>query len=345
MRIFMACPAPPRSRKGNRVTAVRWARILRNLGHRLTIAQEFDGGACDLCIALHARRSHPAIVQFRHQNPASPLVVALTGTDLYRDIRTSRRAQQSLEQADRLIVLQPKGQAELPARLRDKVRVIYQSAEPTPVRPAPDGRLMEICLLGHLRQEKDPFRTALALRLLPADLGIRVVHAGQAMSPDMAARARKLAAQDRRYRWLGEVPRWQARRLLARSRLLVLSSRMEGGANVLSEALVDGVPVLASRIPGSEGILGDGYPGFFPVGDTRALAQLLLRAASEPAFYARLKKWCTNLAPLFAPAREQEAWEHLLRELVPLPGPDGMRKNWRADHADQDQALERSEGR
>jgi glycosyltransferase involved in cell wall biosynthesis len=215
--------------------------------------------------------------------------------------------------------LQPKGRAELPTRLRGKVRVIYQSAQPTRVRPARDRRFMEVCVLGHLRQEKDPFRTALALRLLPRDAPIRVVHAGQAMSPAMAVRARKLAARDPRYRWLGEVPRWRARRMLARSSLLVLSSRMEGGANVVSEALVDSVPVLASRIPGSEGMLGDDYPGFFPVGDTNALARLLLRAALEPAFCGQLKQWCTGLAPLFEPAREQEAWERLLRELIPVP--------------------------
>jgi putative glycosyltransferase (TIGR04348 family) len=316
MRIYMACPAPAHSRKGNRVTAVRWARILRSLGHRLTIGQDYEGTPCDLCIALHARRSHPAIIHYRFSYPERPLVVALTGTDLYRDIRTSRRARQSLELADRLIVLQPKGRAELPSRLRGKVRVIYQSAESTHAAPAKSRRFFDVCVLGHLRHEKDPFRTALALRLLPGDTHVRVVHAGQALSPAMAAAAHRLAARDPRYRWIGEVPRWQARRILARSRLLVLSSRMEGGANVISEALVDGVPVLASRIPGSEGMLRESYQGFFPVGDTRALAQLLFRAASEPDFYDELKKWCDRLAPQFQPARERNAWKDLLEELV-----------------------------
>src|SRR6266852_4947272 len=277
MRIFMACPAPPRSRKGNRVTALRWARILRNLGHPLTIGQEYDGTPCDLCIALHARRSHQAVVHYRRLHPAGPLVVALTGTDLYRDIRTSEKARQSLEMSDRLIVLQPEGRVELPPRLRHKVRVIYQSAEPTRTRRVKNQRFFTVCILGHLRQEKDPFRAALALRLLPADTRVRIVHAGQALSPALAARARRLAAQDPRYRWIGEVPRWRARRLLARSRLLVLSSRMEGGANVISEALVDGIPVLASRIPGSVGLLGPRYPGYFLVADSDALARLLHR--------------------------------------------------------------------
>src|SRR5207247_2150310 len=154
--------------KGNRVTALRWARILRSLGHHLTIDQEYDDWPCDLCIALHARRSHRAVVGYRRLYPAGPLVVALTGTDLYRDVRTSKRARQSLELADRLIVLQPEGRAELPRRLRDKVRVIYQSAEPTQARPLKSQRSFAVCVLGHLRHEKDPFRAALALRLTPA---------------------------------------------------------------------------------------------------------------------------------------------------------------------------------
>jgi putative glycosyltransferase (TIGR04348 family) len=319
MKIFMVCPAPPHSRKGNRVTAVRWAHILRSLGHRVTIGQEYDGAPCTLCIALHARRSHPAVVQYRRLSPQGPLVVALTGTDLYRDIRTSRQAQESLELADRLVVLQAKGRTELLPRLRRKVRVIYQSAEPTAVPPVKNRRFFEVCVLGHLRSEKDPLRTALALCRLPADLPVRVVHAGGALDETLARRARALAAQDSRYRWIGEVPRWQARRVLARSQLLVLSSRMEGGANVISEALVDHVPVVASRIAGSEGMLGERYAGFFPAGDTDALARLLLRVVTEPRFYDRLKKWCDRLAPLFEPAREAAAWKRLLQELIRTP--------------------------
>jgi putative glycosyltransferase (TIGR04348 family) len=319
MRIFMACPAPPGSRKGNRVTAVRWARFLKELGHRLTIGQEYEGGQCDLLVALHARRSFPAVQTFRRLHPDRPLVVALTGTDLYRDLRTSRRARRSLELADRLVVLQPRALDELPRGLRPKVRVILQSAEPVQAPPPRSKATFEVCVLGHLRHEKDPFRAALALRLLPESLPVRVTHAGQALSAAMEARARRAMARDPRYRWVGEVPRGQARRLLARSHLLVLSSRMEGGANVVSEALVDHVPVLASRIPGSVGMLGARYPGFFPTGDTEALARLLRRAATDSEFFGRLETWCSGLAPLFEPGREREAWRGLLAELAVPP--------------------------
>jgi putative glycosyltransferase (TIGR04348 family) len=316
MKIFMACPAAPQSRKGNRVTAVRWARILTQLGHRLAIGQQYDGAPCDVFVALHARKSYPAIRIYRRLFSHGPLVVALTGTDLYRDIRTSKNAQQSLELADRLILLQPCGFDELSGPQRSKARVIYQSVDHSGIQPARSRTHFDVCVLGHLRFEKDPLRAALALRLLPAISRVRVTHAGEALSPALAKQARAAMARDPRYRWLGEVPRWRARQILARSHALVLSSRMEGGANVVSEAIAAGVPVLASHIPGNVGLLGGRYPGYYPVGDTQALARLLHRAESDAPFYGRLVAWCAGLAPLVEPAREQAAWEKLLGELV-----------------------------
>ncbi len=314
MNILLACPAPPRSRKGNRVTALRWKRLLAELGHRVDIAGTFDRGDYDLLIALHARKSYPAVARFRAANYA-PIIVALTGTDLYRDLRTSRQAWKSLEIADRLVVLQPEAVNTLPEHFRGKARVIWQSAVRVSAPPG-NSWFFDVCILGHLRHEKDPLRTALALRLLPKDLPLRVYHAGQAMTADMARQARSAMRRDRRYCWLGELPRWRARRLLARSRLLVLSSRMEGGANVVSEAIVQGVPVLASRIDGSVGMLGDDYPGLFGVGDTAALAGLMQRAATDQSFYRDLQAWCDRLAPNFAPTREKRAWQALLSELT-----------------------------
>jgi putative glycosyltransferase (TIGR04348 family) len=317
MKIFMACPAPAGSRKGNRVTAVRWARILKRLGHRLTIAARYGGSACDVLIALHARKSYEAIRDYHRLHQRGPLIVALTGTDLYRDIRISRQAQRSLELADRLILLQPCGFDELSPPLRSKARVIYQSVEWPRLRPPKSRKYFAVCVLGHLRHEKDPLRAALALRLLPATSRVRVTHAGEALSPALAKQARAAMARDPRYRWLGEVPRWKARRILARSHALVLSSRMEGGANVVSEAIAAGVPVLASHIPGNVGLLGERYPGYYPVADTQALARLFQRAESDERFYAGLAEWCARLAPLVDPARERGAWEKLLDEVVP----------------------------
>jgi putative glycosyltransferase (TIGR04348 family) len=294
---------------------MRWARILRELGHRVTITPQYEGGNC-LLIALHASRSARAVLQYTATHPGQPLIVALTGTDLYRDLAQDPRAQQAVDLATRLVALQPLAARELSGRVRRKLRIIYQSARRTPGPRRPTRRHFDVCVVGHLRDVKDPFRVALASRLLPESSRIRVVQVGLAMDREMARLARREEARNPRYRWLGEKPRWQARRIIARSRLLVSSSVLEGGANVISEAAVDGVPVAASRIPGAVGLLGPGYPGYFPVGDTKALARLLARAETDRAFYANMKSWCARLAPLFDPRREEAAWDALLREIT-----------------------------
>ncbi len=317
MKIVMVTPAPPGSLKGNRVTAQRWADLLKGLGHRVTVATDWAGEACDVLVALHAKKSHPAARAYRRAHPAGPLVVALTGTDVYRDLRHSRRAHQSLAWADRLVTLQPLALDELPPAVRPKARVIIQSSLPVDPRPARPADTFQMALLGHLRHEKDPLRAALALRRLPADSPCRVVQAGQALTPGYDRQARAAMARDPRYRWVGEIPRPRARRLLAASHAMIISSRMEGGANVVSEALINDVPVLASDIPGNVGLLGADYPGYYPVGDSAGLAALMARASSEPAFYRQLAAACRRLKPRFRPAQEQDGWRRLLREVVP----------------------------
>ncbi len=314
MKICIVTPAPARSRAGNRVTALRWTRILRDLGHRVVLTQTYDGRHCDALVALHARRSFPSIERFSSDNPLSPLIVALTGTDLYRDIQVSERAQESLRRAWRLVLLQAHGLERLPEDLHVKARVIYQSATAVQGAASPLRRSFEICVAGHLRPVKDPLRAALAARKLPRESRILVTHAGAALTPAMQRRATRESKRNPRYRWLGEVPRWRARRLIARSRLLVVSSKAEGCPNVASEALAAGVPILSSEISGMIGLLGPDYPGYFPVGDTLALASLLHRAETDLAFYARIARACRRVRRLVDPRREKRAWRDLLQE-------------------------------
>ncbi len=330
MKIGIVTPAPPDSRHGNRITALRWATILRRVGNRVTILQTYDGRPYDLLVALHARKSHSSIVTFRQRHPLAPLIVALTGTDLYRDIRVNHLARESLDIATRIVVLQPKAVKELRPSWRKKTRVIYQSVEDRQARNGTSGGSakaraksepskrsngnFDVSVIGHLRDVKDPFRAAMAARLLPDSSMVRVLQIGGAMTKGMANRARREMIINERYQWLGEQSQSRVRHILKKSSLCVLSSRMEGGANVLSEAIAASVPILASRIDGNVGILGANYPGYFEVGDTRQLARLLTRAESSSEYLAELKAWSKSLTSLADPAREEQAWFALINE-------------------------------
>ncbi len=315
MRLLIVTPAPKGSRKGNRITADRWARLLRQLGHRVETTEAFRDQPCDVLIGLHARKSAASIRSYRAQRPDGRLLVVLTGTDLYHDLPQSRAAQHSIELADRLVVLQARAVDALPRGLRSKARVIVQSAIGPTSRPSPRKDVFEVCVVGHLRPVKDPFRTALATRRLPPESQISVSHLGAALDPGMARRASDEMLRNPRYHWLGDLPHAQALRVLARSRVLVNSSKMEGGANAICEALACGVPVLSSRIAGSIGLLGEDYPGYFEVGDTLELAALLRRFESDAAFREQLKSRCRDLARIVEPKRELAAWRRLLTEL------------------------------
>ncbi len=317
MKISLITPAKKQSRAGNRTTAVRWARILHDLGHDVRVATEYSDEPADLMIALHAWRSAESIIRFREQYPRRPLVVALTGTDIYRFIDThAETTLHSIEVADALVGLHDLVNDAIPARFAGKLHVIYQSAPPLSRPRAPSVRHFDVCVIGHLREEKDSMRAAMAARALPASSRIRVIHLGKAHTEDWAEMARAEMVLNARYQWRGEVPGWAVRREFVKTRLMVLSSIMEGGANVISEAVVAGVPVIASDIPGSIGLLGRDYPGYYPVRDTAALTRLLTKAETEPRFMARLEKACSDRAPLFTPDREREGWRRVLARLA-----------------------------
>jgi putative glycosyltransferase (TIGR04348 family) len=322
--LCIVTPALADANNGNWQTARRWAQLLT--GHyRVRLAREWTGQAegdagADLLLALHARRSAASVAAWARERPGQGLVVALTGTDLYRDIRTDAAAQRSLALAQRLIVLQEQGPLALPEPLRAKCRVVFQSSTPRATLPKTTHHLRAV-VVGHLRAEKSPQTVWAAARALSPEEGIRIDHLGNALDPELGDAARQTEADCPHYRWLGGVSHTSARSRIQRAHLLLHPSEMEGGAHVIMEAVLSGTPVLASRVAGNVGMLGADYAVYFPAGDASAMLGLLRACRADlgaPAStLARLQAQCAVRAPLFHRDAERR---HLLQALAGLPG-------------------------
>jgi len=305
-RIVLVTPSLADANNGNWQTARRWARMLGQ-AYRVRLATEWTGrgddDGDDLLIALHARRSAASIARWKARRPDAPVVVVLTGTDLYRDIEHDREAQAALARADRLVVLNALGTNSLPVALRAKVDVVLQST--TTRRPlVKSDRRLRTVTVGHLRDEKSPQTLFDAARLLADRTDLHFDHIGAALDPAIGARALALTTECPRYRWLGGRTHTETRARIQRAHALVHPSRIEGGAHVVIEALRSGTAVVASRIDGNVGLLGDDYAGYFPVGDAHALAAALVRLRDDPAMLPFLQRQCAARSDAFAPARE-----------------------------------------
>jgi putative glycosyltransferase (TIGR04348 family) len=282
---------------------------------RPIVQTAWQGEACDALIALHARRSAESIARFHAEARGRRMAVVLTGTDLYKDLPGNVEAAASLDMADRIVVLQDDALRLLRAKWRRKAGVIFQSAPILARRAKPRGRL-DCVVVGHLREEKDPRTLFDAMERLAPELAIRVRHIGAPLDPALGDLARGLARSDRRYRYAGALPHGLARAAIRSAHLLVHPSVVEGGANVIVEAITAGTPVLASRISGNIGMLGRDYPGFFEPRDAAGLAARLALALEDPRELACLRSACEERKPLFRPRAEASAIAGLAAALV-----------------------------
>jgi putative glycosyltransferase (TIGR04348 family) len=275
----------------------------------------WQGEPHDVLIALHARRSAASIAAHAQQLPATPRIVVLTGTDLYRDIHGDAAAQRSLELATRLVVLNDQGPHALSAAHRAKCDVILQSA-PALQPVAKSARRLHAVMAGHLRAEKDPLTFMRCAERLAVRADIGLEHIGGALDAALGDAARATAARCPRYAWRGALTRTQTRQRIRRAHVLVNASLMEGGAQVVIEALTCGTPVVVSRIAGHLGLVGADWPALFDAGDDAGLASLLERARDEPGFLQRLSDRARAVAPRFTPQAEAAALLHLVRSAL-----------------------------
>ncbi len=323
-KIVLVSPALVEANNGNSHTAYRWAKFLSSHCD-IAVTQSWNAanGSHDAMIALHARRSAASIHAWAAQYPDRPLILILTGTDLYRDILVDTNAEKSLNLATHLVVLQEAGLAALPPSLRGKAHVIYQSAKR--LKPAiKSTQRFTAVMVGHLRDEKDPLTFINAARLCDmnnAD-GIKnpnFEQIGDGLDAKLANAASLADVEHANYRWLGGLPKGQTRQRIKHAHVLVNCSLIEGGAHVVLEAVQCGTPVLASRISGNVGMLGTDYMGYFDVGNPADLATLVKRCVAEPSFLARLQTQCDQRAELFEPDVEKRLVLNLISSALKEP--------------------------
>lgn len=322
-RVVIVSPALADANNGNWQTARRWQHLLAS--HAVRIVRQWpDADARDtqdeVMLALHARRSADSVQAWHAQHGQRGLGLALTGTDLYRDIAHDPQAQRSLDLAKSLVVLQGLGANALPPQHQNKTRVIYQSTG-TRQTLAKTTRHLRVVMVGHLREEKDPLTLMAAARLLLPDSGILIDHIGAPLDARLGDAAQATQAQCPHYRWLGALSHRQTLQRIQRAHLLVHTSRLEGGAHVLMEAICSGTPVLASRIDGNLGLLGADYAGLFEAGDAQVLVDLLLRCRApqnQNALMAHLGHQGALRAPLFEPQAERAALHRWVQDLWTL---------------------------
>lgn len=285
-------------------------------GHsRTLLVERWSGEPAGLMIAVDARRSAASVEAWRAARRDAPLLLALTGTDLHRDLLFDAGAQRTLQAADRVVVLHDVALSLLTPAVRAKARVVWPSTRPLRALPPPKARLRAV-QLGTLCEEHDPMPFMRAARRLADRDDIAFLQIGAASDARLEAAARRTAAECPNYRWLGALPRGVARQHLRHAQLLVAPHRMEGGASAIVDAAQSGTAVIASRIPGHVGLLGAEHAGLFPPGDHEELARLVEHARDDAGFLAQLLEQTVARARLFDPAAEARALVDVVDELL-----------------------------
>ncbi|WP_207477671.1 glycosyltransferase family 4 protein [Arenibaculum pallidiluteum] len=173
-------------------------------------------------------------------------------------------------------------------------------------------------VLGRLCDQKNQ---AVAVEALTATPDAVLVLAGDGEDRDeLAALARARGVSDRVV-FLGKVARQEVPHLLRAVDIFVQPSRYEGQSNALLEALNEGLPVIASRIPPQVETLGE--PGEQPAGilvdldDGPGWAAALSALCADPGRRAELGARAKARARAFTVERMAEGFEKTLLDHVP----------------------------
>ena len=127
------------------------------------------------------------------------------------------------------------------------------------------------------------------------------------MSAVLRAQVARLGLAER-VRFLGPTPPDDLRWPLSAADLFVLSTRNEGWANVILEAMACGLPVIATDVGGNAEVIADADLGLIvPFGDHAALVAALDQALTRKWDGARLRQYALD-----------NSWDNRVRRLAAL---------------------------
>ena len=315
--VLIYSPFPHQTGQGNSVTADRTELILHKAGFSvLSEGGSYSGEDARCLVALNARRSAGVVAEFDKLHPGRQVIVIVTGSDINHPEMEEGESEtrRTMARAHALVMLHQTDLERLPGDLQQKAVCIFPSVRlPDGMQHQPaQGDRFEAIMAGNLRLVKNPQLAVEAARLLGDDSPVYINSYGDATG-ELAIEMNKSSAEVAHFQWCGKVGHAELLNKMARAHVLLNTSLFEGGANAICEAATIGLPVVASDIQGNVGMLGEDYPGLFPGGDARALADLLQRCAGSASFYADLKQWVKQRAALFDFTAESDAWISLVR--------------------------------
>lgn len=339
MKLLFLDPALANRTSGNQTTSLRISEYWQSLGHEVQsvsvrgtpLEREHLKDlirTSDLILALHSGHCHEVLELWREMGKPIPLIFLVSGTDLFEPLLNTRTFSadfiSACEDAHSIVTF-AQGFDRLFSSFgkecwAEKNQTIFQGASPVSWKMA-DHDPRHAVVIGHLRFIKDPWISVRALEILQSSLravgpGFQIQHFGTSLDPGTEEEIRnaqkRFPGPDWKWESRGAVTGKEIRAVMSSAPLLIQPSIHEGGANVVGEFLVSGLPIIASNAPGNVGLLGEDWPGLFGVGDDQGLADLLQQWLESEEFRKRLFVASSELSQQHDRVHEKVAWERLL---------------------------------
>ena len=314
--VLIHSPYPRQKSQGNAVTALRMKNLLAEGGLSVAIHERGDSPIEAKClIALNARKSAAEIFAFQERQSASVVVALLTGTDVNHPEMEDPCSDtiKALHQSDVIVSLHGGFSHRIPDELLGKTTVIYPSVRiPDTVRHFPTSE-REVVIAGNFRDEKNP---NLLIQAVGELVGESITFHAYGDGGSYQELLEKTADDYDDFKLHGVQDHEVLLTKMQSASVLLNTSIEEGGANAICEAVAIGLPVVASKIDGNIGMLGQDYAGFFTSGDVGELAKLLRRIFAEKELYELLKQQVSKRAELFSYEREAAEWVALVQKII-----------------------------